>query len=235
MQLSGPPPGWVGRLGTRPDPSPLRSGARPNLRWAGCLRPDRRCTAGCHPYRYDPLTTQRFYVLVAGPPGSGKTTLARPLADALDLPLIRKDAIKEALGDALGAPDLEASQRLGPVSMRVLRSLALDIGFGVFDSPWRAALDLPDLLRLPAPVVEIFCQCDPAVRRRRILARSGHRHPVHFDAERLDAVADDDPTASPLGGPWPLLEVDTTYPVPIDDLAARVRRAIHEARPTGAD
>jgi uridine kinase len=35
-------------------------------------------------------------VLVTGPPASGKTTLARPLADALDLPLIGKDLIKEA-------------------------------------------------------------------------------------------------------------------------------------------
>jgi predicted kinase len=37
------------------------------------------------------------FVLVAGPPGSGKSTLARPLAAELGLPLLVKDAVKEAL------------------------------------------------------------------------------------------------------------------------------------------
>jgi molybdopterin-guanine dinucleotide biosynthesis protein len=41
-------------------------------------------------------------VLVTGPPASGKTTLARPLASYLGLPLLGKDTIKEALFDALG-------------------------------------------------------------------------------------------------------------------------------------
>jgi tRNA uridine 5-carbamoylmethylation protein Kti12 len=44
-------------------------------------------------------------VLVTGPPTSGKTTLARPLAHHLDLPLLGKDAIKEALFDTLGTGD----------------------------------------------------------------------------------------------------------------------------------
>lgn len=37
----------------------------------------------------------RRVVLVPGPPGSGKTTLAGPLADLLGFPLIGKDWIKE--------------------------------------------------------------------------------------------------------------------------------------------
>ena len=43
-----------------------------------------------------------MYVLVGGVPGSGKTTLARQLAPLLGMPLIAKDAIKEALMTALG-------------------------------------------------------------------------------------------------------------------------------------
>jgi predicted kinase len=37
------------------------------------------------------------FVVVSGPPASGKTTLAVAIAPALGLPLIAKDTIKQAL------------------------------------------------------------------------------------------------------------------------------------------
>ena len=40
-----------------------------------------------------------MYVVVTGPPGSGKSTLAPSLADELDLPLLAKDTVKQALLD----------------------------------------------------------------------------------------------------------------------------------------
>ena len=170
-------------------------------------------------------------MVVSGAPGSGKTTLARPLAAALGLPLIRKDAIKEALGEAMGAPDYESSHRLGAITLQVLRALMRDIGFGVYDSPWRAQYDLAELSRLPPPLVEVFCDCDPTVRSERIRGRQGTRHPVHFDLEHAAAsVAQGDPTDRPLAGPWPLIRVDTSRPVVIPDLADQVRRAARSAR-----
>ena len=47
----------------------------------------------------------RVAVIVNGPPGSGKSTLAGPLAEALSLPLLAKDAVKETLLDQLGFAD----------------------------------------------------------------------------------------------------------------------------------
>lgn len=41
-----------------------------------------------------------FLIVVNGVPGSGKTTLAGPLAAAMRTPLLAKDRIKEALFDS---------------------------------------------------------------------------------------------------------------------------------------
>jgi len=70
---------------------------------------------------------RRSLVLVSGPPGAGKTTIAGPLAAGLGFALLAKDRIKETLHDALGQQaDLAWSQRLGGASMELLWALAAD-------------------------------------------------------------------------------------------------------------
>jgi predicted kinase len=160
---------------------------------------------------------------VTGPPASGKTTLARPLAGALGLPLLSKDTIKEALYDTLGVGDRDWSRRLGAGSYAVLLAVARELGSAaVLDANFYPDHG-PDLLSACARPIEVFCRCPAAEVARRFIERSPTRHPGHvdhtLDRARLDAMAAMQPLA--LGGP--VLALDTSSPVDVDAVAAWVR------------
>ena len=158
-------------------------------------------------------------VVVSGLPGAGKTTLARPLAAALGVPLLAKDTVKEALFDVLGPGDRAWSRRLGVVSTEVLLALAADAPTAVLESFWRRPLAVERLRALGRPLLEVHCSCPPEVSRTRYRQRV--RHPGH------DGVGDDEIAAwAADAGPLalgPVLEVDTTAPVDLEAVAAWVR------------
>lgn len=168
---------------------------------------------------------RELFVVVSGSPASGKSTLAMELAPALDLPLVMKDTIKEAIADELGAPDVEASKKLGAATMRVLVALAKEMPGGVLESTWLPELARPQLRELGSPIVEVLCDVpvDYAIERYR--ERAGSRHPVHFDEEKLDP---DDFRArgEPIDGGWPVLRVDGTKPFDIPALVACIDAAL---------
>jgi hypothetical protein len=169
------------------------------------------------------------FVLVAGPPGSGKSTLAAPLASELALPLLAKDAIKDALIEVLGAPaTVEDSRELGRAAVMAMLTMARTSPGAVLDSTFYP-YTMPDLRALPGQLIEIRCVCPRPVVEARYLARSGSRAGGYFDSERPAEELWNEDHLTPTGLA-PLIEVDTTDQVDVSAVAARVRSALAEGR-----
>ena len=130
-------------------------------------------------------------IIVAGPPCSGKTTLARWLATELALPLVAKDDIKESLFDSMGWSDREWSKKLGRATYALLyyfvetqlaagRSLVVESNFDP-DNATQIFMELKR--RFPFEPFQIQCRADGAVLLKRFKERteSGARHPGHTD------------------------------------------------------
>jgi predicted kinase len=166
-------------------------------------------------------------VVVAGIPGSGKTTLARSLAPELGLPLISKDTIKEALFDSLGTGDIEWSRQLGRAAHVVMYALARDARSAVLESHFWRGVSEDELGGLGRPLVQVYCRCpvDVALDRYRRRAGSPDRHPGHLAEHQSDSMTErwrtEDP--EPLNLEGAVIEVLTTTPVDIAGLASRIR------------
>jgi predicted kinase len=158
-------------------------------------------------------------VVVSGPPGSGKTTLAHRVAELVGCPAICRDEIKEGMvhatpGFVPGPAD--------PLSIRTLATffdvIGLLIGRGTTvvaeaafqDRLWRPGLTpLVDLADLRI----IHCTVSPEVAHARITSRAASNplRKAHEDGERpaeawLTAHASFDPISFAV----PTLSVDTT-------------------------
>jgi predicted kinase len=161
---------------------------------------------------------------VSGPPASGKSTIAPQLTAELHLPLIAKDAIKDALMSILPVPDVEASREVGRAAVKVMLTVAAMSPSGaVIESNFYRSVAQEDLRRLPGTVLEVFCRCDASVAAERYRARAGTRHAGHFDAVRTADELWNDEVSEPVAGGWPLIEVDTNAPVDVADILRFVR------------
>ena len=168
------------------------------------------------------IASGALFVLVAGPPGSGKSSLAGPLAAELGLALLAKDEIKETLMGELGVPaTVQESRRLGRAAVMALLAMARSSRGAVLDSTFYP-YTVPHLGRLPGTLIEVRCRCPREVAQMRYWARSETRIAGHFDDERPPEELWNEHHIEPLGL-GPLIEVDTTVPVDVEPLAQRIR------------
>lgn len=184
-------------------------------------------------------------VLVNGAPASGKSTLARRLAAALCLPLLSRDALKEAMADRVPFASLAEAERFGLASVGVFYHTAralLDAGVGVvLDNVFARGMVEADLRPLLAAsrAVQVHCAVPSEENRRRYVARfeRGERHPCHFDAERIARVLSGERRVDwarfePLELGIPTLRVDTTdgYAPDLESILSFVRTAVAPER-----
>ena len=169
-------------------------------------------------------------VLVTGPAGSGKTTLAYAIGAALGCPVVSRDAIKE--GMAAAEPGFVAAVG-DPLTRRtygaffanldlLLRAEVTTVAEAAFQHRlWMQGLALLDGL---ADLRIVRCQLDAEQARARMQRRRAEQptRAAHADLEHLAAA---DPFA-PLTLDAPTLDVDTAdgYRPDLATVAAFCRR-----------
>jgi predicted kinase len=166
-------------------------------------------------------------VIVSGAPGSGKTTLAVPLAAALRFPLLSKDVIKEQLYDTLGRGDGDDpwawSRRLGAASMELMWTLAGHFPQVVLEANFRPhnTYERERITHLGERVVEVHCTCpiELAAERYAARARTDRHHPVHLLHELTDELAAEFDQPVGIGT---VIPADTTSEVDVTSLARQI-------------
>lgn len=161
-------------------------------------------------------------IVVSGPPGTGKTTLAHAIASTVGCPAICRDEIREGMVHA-GTPDRTMRRAydaffdtLG-VLLRAGCTVVAEAAFQ--DRLWRPILS--PLAGL-ATIRIVRCATDSALARARVASRlaADPTRAAHDDREHLTRPRD--PHWTPIALDVPTLDVDTTdgYAPGLDEIVA---------------
>ena len=173
-------------------------------------------------------------IIINGLPATGKTTLARPLSEKLEIPLIAKDTIKEFLFNTLGTKDRSWSRTLGKVSndfIYELTDILLADGQSLMiENAFEKSFAKQKLERIidrhKPKVVELYCHSDSSVRRQRFVNRneSGSRHKGHADYENYLHETEIEPVEkyAPLALGY-TIKIDTTYEMNLEQIIASIK------------
>ena len=176
-------------------------------------------------------------VVVYGPPGSGKTTLANGVAARLGLAHFDKDEFKDLLFERLGVADRNWSARVGAASWELLvlctdRLLRNGVSL-VIESNVRPDAPIVGQLRhlaavVPATILGIYVNAADDVLWERFDARRRSRHPGHARYERrgefVAALAEAAHGPIDFGGPSLMLDTSTAWPQ-LDEVTAWILTA----------
>jgi predicted kinase len=169
--------------------------------------------------------------MVSGAPASGKSTIARGLAQILGYPLLSKDTIKESLFESLGShlgsnagSEAALSRLLSRAAMDVLWSLAPSCPQIVLEANFRpkSQHEREHFAALAGRKLEVYCHCtlEEAARRFRERATTARHHPAHsMKTISAELLAEFD---RPFGL-CPVIDVDTEHPVDPLAVVERVR------------
>lgn len=158
-------------------------------------------------------------ILVNGVPATGKSSVARFLADARKWPILALDSVKEPFFDHLGVGDREFNRKLGRASYQAIWSIVRDAPDGMtfivdawFGFQPRDVLEGHLVRAGVGSTAEVWCHAPPDILvaryRERLHLRHGG-HPGEAFLPELDALAR---RAEPLRR-GPILDVDTTQPL----------------------